>query len=350
MAITRILMVDDERPILNVFSDMLQDAGYAVWTAALPDEAFRILACEQIDVVFLDQCLGPVLGLDLMQQMAPLHPHAAYVIVTANGSTDLAVEALKKGAMDFITKPFLVADLIKSIDYISKKRELADEKAALLQTLERKVVEKTDELNQVSTRVLSSLAQAMEKKDTGTYGHSRRVSHYSRMIAAALDFGDQDREDLKIASLLHDIGKIGITDFVLGKKGPLTPEERCIIRSHPQKGVEILKPLKQYAHILPSILHHHEHYDGSGYPDGLSGESIPVHGRIIAIADTYDAITSTRPYRKSAAHEHAMRELQDFAGRQFDPEIVQAFVDADRRYRFAMASLTPAETLGGRAR
>jgi len=339
-------MVDDERQILNVFSLMLQDAGYDVWTASRPDEAFRILESEPIDVVFLDQFMGPVRGLDLMQQMLARYPHIAVVIMTANGSTDLAVEALKKGAMDFITKPFLVADLVKSIDYVRRKQELEQQKRTLVQTLELKVAEKTDELKHIYTRVLSSLAQAMEKRDTGTYGHSRRVSLYARMIAAALDLGEQDREDLKVASLLHDIGKIGITDVILGKEGPLTDDERGIIRSHPQKGVEILRPLKQYEHILPSILHHHEHFDGSGYPDGLAGEAIPIHSRIISIADTYDAILSTRPYRKGAAHVHAMQELQDFAGRQFDPVIVRAFVEADSRYRHILDPMAAASQCG----
>jgi len=265
--------------------------------------------------------------------MAAVKAGPSFVIMTGNGSTDLAVESLKSGALDFVTKPFLVTDLIKSIEYVKKQRELDRQRREWLADLQHTVDEKTDELKRVYTHVLASLAMAMEKKDIGTYGHSRRVSYNARLIAAALGLGEKDRADLKTAALLHDIGKIGITDFVLGKAGPLTDEERAIIRDHPQKGVEILQPLKQYEHILPSILHHHENYDGSGYPGGISGERIPLHARIIAVADTYDAILSARPYRSAADHSRAIAELTANAGSQFDPAIVNAFVTTDAKYR-----------------
>lgn len=336
MVNTRILLVDDEERILDTFSMILDAHGYYVKTASRPDDALRLISEDGFDVVFLDQFLGKIKGLDLMQIMSGIDPELYYVIITGNGSTDLAVESLKKGASDFISKPFFAADLIKSIEYVNKKRELDKQKKEMLSTLELKINEKTEELRKVYFSVLSSLSQAMEKKDTGTYGHSRRVSHYSRLISAALDLNEKDREDLKAASMLHDIGKIGISDFILGKPGPLNEGEMSIIRSHPQKGIEILKPLlepfKQFKSILPAILHHHESYDGSGHPYGLSGENIPLLARIIAVADTYDAIMSNRPYRPAANHEKAINELLNSAGRQFDPSIVNAFVKTDARY------------------
>jgi putative nucleotidyltransferase with HDIG domain len=332
-----ILFVDDEQRLVDVFSMLLADAGYAIKTASCEGDALRLMETDRFDIVFLDQCLGPTRGIDLMRRMAEADAGPSYVIITGNGSTDLAVEALKSGALDFVTKPFLVTDLIKSIEYVKKQRELERRRREWLVNLEHEVGNKTDELKQVYTHVLASLAQALEKRDSGTSGHSRRVSYNVRLIAAALGLGEKDRTDLKTAALLHDIGKIGITDFILGKEGPLTDEERAIIREHPQKGVEILQPLKQYEHILPSILHHHENYDGSGYPAGIAGERIPLHARIIAVADTYDAILSSRPYRSAAGHDQAIAELIAYSGRQFDPEIVNAFVRTDAQYRRILA-------------
>jgi putative nucleotidyltransferase with HDIG domain len=328
----RLLIVDDERRILETFSIMLEEMGHYVKTASDPDDALTFISEDEFDIVFLDQFLGRAKGLDLMQRMAKINPDLYYVIITSNGNPDLAVESLKRGASDFITKPFFIADLIKSIEYVNKKRELDKQKKELLATLESEVNEKTKELQEIYFSVLSSLAQAMEKKDIGTYGHSKRVTYYSRLIAAALDLKENDRKDLKAAALLHDIGKIGISDFILGKQGPLNEKEFQTVKDHPQKGVEILKSLKQFESLLPAILHHHENYDGSGYPHGLSGENIPLLARIIAVADTYDAILSDRPYRTARNHGKAINELLNSAGRQFDPVIINAFVKADAKY------------------
>ncbi|MBI5639352.1 MAG: response regulator [Nitrospirae bacterium] len=322
----RILLVDDEKRILEIFSLMLTDLGYSVKTSSRPDDAIQLVSAERFDIVFLDQFLGPITGLELMHQMSAIDPELYFVIITANGSQELAVEALKKGASDFISKPFFVTDLLKSIEYIGKKKDLAVQKKKILLTLETKVNERTDELKKTHLDVLSSLAQAIEKRDLGTYGHCKRVSGYCELIAAAIGLDSRERHYLGIAATLHDIGKIGISDSVLGKKGPLDDSEKAIIKSHSQKGVEILKPLKHFGPVLPAILHHHEGYDGSGYPHGLSGQEIPLHARIISVADTYDAILSTRPYRPAARHEKALSELMENAGRQFDGEIVRAFV------------------------
>jgi len=330
---TRILIVDDEKRILEFFKPLLIDFGYYVWTAATPGDAMRLVSEHQFDIAFIDQCLGQEKGLDLMNHMASVTKGLYYVIITGCGNTDLAVEAMKKGASDFLSKPFFVNDIIKSIEYVNKRRALDKENAGLIAALELKANEKEEELKGMYFSVLSSLAQTMEKKDIGTYGHSRRVGYYSMLIAAAIDLGGEDRERLKAASLLHDIGKIGITDFILGKNGSLSIEEMEEVKNHPRKGFEILKPLKQFHPILPAILHHHENYDGSGYPDRLAGKDIPLLARIITVSDTYDAILSNRPYRSSGTHQKALDELIKFSGKQFDPEIVDAFVYAEKKYR-----------------
>jgi putative two-component system response regulator len=324
----RILLVDDEKRILEVYSDMLVDLGYHVETAADPGNAMTLISDNKFDIVFIDQYLGPVQGIALMGQMQKQDFALYFVIMTANPDTELAVEALKQGASDFISKPFYLADIMRSIEYVNRKRELDRQRAELLSGLESRVKEKTDELSQVYFSVLSALAMAVEKKDLGTFGHSMRVSRYCRGIAAHLGIVEKELNDLTTAALLHDIGKIGISDSILGKPGPLGRDEIEIVRSHPQNGVEILKPLKQFTSFLPAILHHHERHDGSGYPQGLSGEGIPHLARIIAVADTYDAIMSDRPYRPPAIHEVALGELVSCSGTQFDAVVVKAFIAA----------------------
>jgi len=320
-----ILLVDDERRILELFQDMLHDMGYRVTAVADPAAALAALGREKFDIAFVDQFLGPMLGLDLMERMVRTDADLYVVIITANGSTELAVEAFQRGASDFVAKPFFEDDIIRSITYVCKKRELDRQRRGLMAELEQRVREKTEELLQVNFSVLTSLARTVEKKDLGTYGHSMRVSAYAGRIAAQLGLTDEDQNDLASAALLHDIGKIGISDMILGKAGPLNSEELSIVRRHPENGVEILRPMKHYQAILPAILHHHEHVDGGGYPGGLAGDAIPPLARIIAVADTYDAILSDRPYRTAATHERAMWVLRNLAGKQFDRDVVEAF-------------------------
>jgi putative two-component system response regulator len=323
---SKILLVDDEAQIRDVLSCMLMELGYDVQAAAGPDEAISLVAREPFHMAFVDNLLGPMLGVDLVEQLARIDPGLHCVIMTGNPNIETAIRSLKNGVSDFLRKPFRTEDLLVSISHVNKKRELEQQRKDLMSCLELKVKEKTDELKQVYLSVLVALSRTVETKDLGTYGHSMRVSHMSGLIAEHLGLSPVEIEDVRAASLLHDIGKIGISDNILGKLGPLTPEEMAIMRQHPEKGAEILQPLKQFESLLPTILHHHERYDGSGYPRGLSGDAIPLLARIISVADTYDAIMSDRPYRQASGHEKALRELRDWSGRQFDPALIDAFI------------------------
>jgi putative two-component system response regulator len=326
----RILLVDDEVRLLEVLSLALEDMGCYVKTASGPDEAMRCAREDIFQIAFVDNFLGPIRGIDLMQQMEKLNPALDFVIMTGNPDFDLAVESFKTGAADFLRKPFRIEEMLGSIDYIYRKKAMEQQKRELLDGLELKVKEKTEELKHTYLSVLTSLSIAVETKDHGTFGHSIRVSDYCCLIAKRLDFDEIDIENIKAAALLHDIGKIGISDAILGKKSHLSEEELSIVRSHSKKGVEILRPLKQFEALLPGILHHHENYDGSGYPAGLAGDAIPLSSRIIAVADAYDSILSNRPYRSAANQATAAAELIAYSGRQFDPRLVDNFVQALR--------------------
>jgi len=271
----------------------------------------------------------------LIQQIAKIDPNIHCVIMTGNPNVETAIYALKNGAADFLRKPFRVEDFLICMAHVGRKEKLEKERNELLAGLQLKVTEKSDELKQVYLSVLITLSRTVESKDLGTYGHSMRVSNIAMRIAKNLGLSVLEMEDVRAASLLHDIGKIGINDNILGKKGPLTPEESSIIRSHPEKGVEILQPLKQFEGLLPAIMHHHERFDGSGYPHGLSGDSIPLLARIISVADTYDAILSDRPYRVASRHEKAIRELWAWADKQFDPVVLDGFMQVVRHCNLA---------------
>lgn len=183
-----------------------------------------------------------------------------------------------------------------------------------------------DELKETLYAVILALADTIEKRDPYTGGHTKRVMDYSILIGQALGLTKEEMEYLRLAAVLHDIGKIGIRDAVLLKEGKLTDEEFKIIQNHTTYGAEILSHIKQLKEVIPGVLYHHEKFDGTGYPHGLKGDEIPLIAQIIAVADTYDAMTTDRPYRKGLSKEVALEELQKFAGRQFAPKVVEAFV------------------------
>jgi len=228
--VSRILLVDDELNILSVLSDMLRDMDCYVRTATGPDEALHLIEKEPFHIAFVDNFLGPIEGIQLIEQMNRIDPNLYCVIMTGNPSIELAIDCLQKGVADFLRKPFRIENVLISIDQVNKKRALEQQRKELVNVLELKVQEKTDELKQIYLSVLVTLSRTVENKDLGTYGHSMRVSHMSVRIAERLALSAREVEDIKAASLLHDIGKIGISDSILAKQGQLTEEEFGIIR------------------------------------------------------------------------------------------------------------------------
>jgi len=184
-----------------------------------------------------------------------------------------------------------------------------------------------DLLEKTHFETIMAFSEALEARDQYTAGHSRRVMEYSKSIGQRLKLDKQDIEDLKKSALLHDIGKIGIPDTILKKQGKLTDEEYAIIKSHIETGAAILKNIKSFKHLVPAVYHHHEQFDGEGYPNGIKGKEIPLHARIIAITDTFDAMTSSRSYRSALSFRTALSELERRKGIQFDPDIADIFIE-----------------------
>lgn len=216
--------------------------------------------------------------------------------------------------------------LSDSLNEVRKREDsLRESRDAFLNML-GDLSESYKELEDLFARLVIAMVNALDAKSPWTKGHSERVTNYALEIAREMGLKDEDFEHLKLCGLLHDIGKIGLYDGVLDKPDKLTDDEFELVKKHPEKGVEILSPIKQLSNIIPGILHHHERYDGKGYPEGIRGEDIPLCARILAAADSYDSMTADRPYRLSPGREYAISELKRCSGTQFDPRVVEAFL------------------------
>jgi len=255
------------------------------------------------------------------------------IMITAYADVDVAVEAMRLGAFDFIMKPIDLNLVVLSIRNALERKRLEEELDTYHKNLETLVEERTGKLQQ-AYRVLKKahldsvkvLAEAIDAKDPYTRGHSDRVTRMSLKIATHLDFSEARLETLEYGALLHDIGKIGIKDEVLQKRGPLTSEEYLYIQEHPLIGVKIVEGVEFFKDKIPIIRNHHERFDGRGYPDGLSREAIPFEARIITVSDAFDTMTSVRPHRGIMPLEDVLRELERCKGTQFDPKILEIFL------------------------
>jgi putative two-component system response regulator len=324
----RVLVVDDEEFLRSIVRERLEIAGYSVEEASNGKDALAMAAKGRGPyAVLLTDVRMPVMdGITLLSEWAKRYPGTAGIVMSANAELDTAVQALKMGACDYITKPFNFDVLLITIENALRKKDLERQVEDYRANLEKKVKEQTDELNLIYVGAFDMAITSLEARDPYTRGHSRRVTHYSLKIAEELGVTGPELEDLRRAAVFHDLGKIGVRDAVLNKPGKLTDEEWVEIVHHPQTSVHILKNIPRFVPSLPAILHHHERFDGRGYPARLSGDKIPFASRIMAIADTFDAMTSTRPYRDALPVSDAIAEIRRCSGTQFDPDIVPAFL------------------------
>jgi putative nucleotidyltransferase with HDIG domain len=336
---TRILIVDDDSSVRDVISVLLTEEGYAVTAVSSAQAALDAAQLSEHSLVISDVRMPGKDGFWLLERMREHHPDTAVIMLTAFGDTEAAVECLRNGAADYLLKPPKVTELIRAIERALGRRRLELARQRYRKSLEDRVKEKTAELSRALhdlestySQTLWTLVAALDAREHETSDHSQRVVRYTLAVARRLGIAERELPDIGRGALLHDIGKIGVPDAILLKPGKLTAEEWAEMRKHPQTGFNILKSVDFLGVPAQIVLAHQERWDGEGYPHALAGDAIPIGARIFAIADTYDAMTSDRPYRKGGTGEAARAEIAKYAGTQFDPRCADAFL-----------SLTPEE-------
>ena len=305
-----VLVVDDLAANRELIEGLLDGRGYEVRQARNGSEAIASVRERQPDVVLLDIDMPIMDGITVCRSIKsdPVTRLVPVVLITAASDRDTRIRGLEAGADDFLTKPVDGAELLIRVRVLLRDREL------------NKRLDATE-------TVLLAIGRAVQARDRYTIDHAERVGRYARELGAAIGLDREATEWVYMGGVLHDVGKIAIRDGVLLKAGPLDNDEWAVMRTHPVEGERICQPLRSTSPVLPTIRHHHERFDGTGYPDGLSGGSIPLSARLVAIADAWDAMTSNRVYRASLGEAEARRRLEAGAGSQWDATLVRRYLE-----------------------
>jgi len=343
-----IVVIDDEEPIRKVLHTHLVKEGFEVILSPGGPGVFETIRNSAFDLVISDIKMPVIDGIEVLEYIKKHHDTSPVIMLTGQADIDTAIEVMKKGAFDYAIKPVTKEDLLGVIgralehrDLLRRNKELEIENLEYRRFLEEKVEERTRELNakaceleeaysilkSLNIEFVNVLAETIEAKDRHTRGHCNRMRFLCVELGRLAGLDDKDMEVLEYASLLHDLGKVGVNESVLNKDGSLDDEEFDHIKSHPGIGEKILKGVSLMKPAAGIVGAHHENYDGSGYPRGLKGDEIPLCSRIIAVADLYDAMRNDRPYRKGLEIERILDEMKRVSGTQLDPALVRLFID-----------------------
>jgi len=346
--VNKIIIIDDNANVLLILSDALKRLGYDCDAARDGYEGLEKINRDHFDLVLSDIKMTKMDSLEFLRRVKTLDPDLPVVMVSAVRETEVVRRALREGAYDYLTKPFGFEELEITLKRAFERGRLLRENREYQRDLEKRVRERTRELMEALREVedtyrmtLESLIEALDAREHETSNHSQRVTSYTLSMAIGMAVGEEDLTQISRGSILHDVGKIGVPDSILLKKGRLTKEEWNIMKKHPEIGYEILKGIKFIGKGLDIVLFHHERYDGKGYPKGLADSDIPLGARIFPVADALDAMTSDRPYRKGLPFAEAREEIRKHSGSQFDPRVVEVFTSIPEEEWERMRSASP---------
>jgi len=321
----RIIIGDDEAAIRRLLCRRLSMEGYRCEEVDSAEHALECLNNNPAELLILDIKMPGKSGVEILPAIKAHHPHTAVIMATAVIETSIAIQCMKQGADDYVSKPFNLDEVVVSVFRTLEKRKLQLEIEEYQQQLEEKIEQKTDGVRRLFLNAIETLVATLEARDKYTIGHSRKVTGIAMDIGRALGLSADDIENLRWASLLHDVGKIAVDQLIQNKSGKLTSEEYEHIMIHASVGAGIVKPVVN-AEVVEMIEHHHDHYDGSGLHQTAAGGKIPIGARILALADAFVAMTSERPYRPVMPLKKVLDEIGRCSGTQFDPAVVAAFI------------------------
>jgi response regulator RpfG family c-di-GMP phosphodiesterase len=332
-SVIRVLAVDDEPAACKLIAVLLGPPAFYCTTAPNGEAALRALQLEQFDAVISDLQMPGISGLELLSHVRRSYPNVAFLVTTGVDDVDVGVQAMRSGADDYLVKPLRETVLFASLESALHKRQLEQQVENYRQHLEEMVAERTGQLRDALQQIergyedtLQALGAAIDLRDNETAGHSQRVCRYSLAIARVMGWSETQSASLARGAHLHDIGKLGIPDSILLKPGPLTADERTLMQGHVHIGFDLVKDITFLSDASEIVLTHHERFNGTGYPRGLRGDEILPAVRIFAVADSFDAITSDRPYRRASSFAEGCETIRRCSGTLFDPQVVSNFL------------------------